>query len=137
MQYWIIALPREDMEHCIQIGTFGLNRKHSMGRVRKGDKVVCYITKEHKIIALGVTLSDYYLDTERIFKASGIFPDRFQFKATLFPPNKEIDFKSMLDDLTFISNKYYWSVYLRSGIASISEADWRLIVHNSPITSFV
>jgi len=124
---WIIALPREDMEHCIKIGTFGLNRKHSMGKVKKGDKVVCYVTKDCKIIGLGESTSDYYMDTEKIFKADDIFPDRFDFKVNSITPKNEIDFKMMVDDLTFITNKLYWSVYLRAGIVQIPDKDWNLI----------
>lgn len=82
MNYWIIALPREDMEHCIKVGTFGLNRKHVMGKVQKGDKVVCYVTKDCHVIALGETTSDYYMDTKKKFLSEGLFPDRFDFKAT-------------------------------------------------------
>jgi predicted RNA-binding protein len=127
LNYWIIALPREDMEHCIKIGTFGLNRKGTLGRVKTGDKVACYITKENKIIALGEATSDYYMDDKRIFKAAGMFPDRFDFKATSLGADKEIDIKSMVDDLSFITNKYYWSVYFRTGVAQIHQADWELI----------
>jgi hypothetical protein len=60
MNYWIISLPRPDMEHCIQIGTFGLNRKYIIGAAKPSDKVACYITKENKIIAIGEITSNYY-----------------------------------------------------------------------------
>jgi predicted RNA-binding protein len=122
--YWIIALPREDMEHCIKIGTFGLNRKQIIGKVKKGDKIACYVTKECKIIALGEATSDYYLDDKKIFKADGLFPDRFDFKATLVGPENEMSVKSIIDDLSFVTNKYYWSVYFRNGIVKIPNTDW-------------
>lgn len=127
MNYWIIALPREDMEHCIKVGTFGANRKHSIGNVQKGDKVACYVTKETKIIALGEASSNYYMDDKKIFKAEGVFPDRFDFKALPLGKENEINFKTMVDDLEFITNKFYWTVYLRNGIAKITKEDWELI----------
>lgn len=127
MNYWLIALPREDMEHCIKIGTFGMNRKQTIGNVQAGDKVVCYVTKECKIIALGEVTESYYMDTKKIFKSEGLFPDRFDFKATLLGPKSEIDFKTMVDDLQFITNKFYWTVYLRNGIAKLTPQDWKLI----------
>jgi predicted RNA-binding protein len=135
LNYWIIALPREDMEHCIKIGTFGLNRKGTLGRVKKGDKVACYITKENKIIALGEATSDYYMDDKRVFKASGMFPDRFDFKATLLGADNEVNIKTMVDDLSFITNKYYWSVYFRTGVAHIPEMDWKVIENRIGILS--
>lgn len=127
MNYWIISLPREDMEHCIEAGTFGLNRKYIMGRVKAGDKVACYITKEYKIIALGETTSDYYMDTKKIFRMEDVFPDRFDFKAALLPKEREFNFKELVDDLQFITNKFYWTVYLRAGISQIPQTDWALI----------
>lgn len=137
MNYWIIALPREDMEHCIKIGTFGLNRKHNMGKVTKDDKVVCYVTKECKIIALGEVTSDYYMDTRKVFHSDGLFPDRFNFKAQQLEVKDELDFKSMVDELSFITNKLYWSVYLRAGIAQIPQEDWTLIQKKVKIGALV
>lgn len=115
------------MEHCITIGTFGLNRKHTLGKVRVGDKVACYVTKESKIIALGEAVSDYYIDDNKIFKEDSLFPDRFEFQVKSLPKDQEIDFRSMVDDLQFITNKFYWTVYLRSGIAKITQHDWNII----------
>ncbi|MBY0405737.1 MAG: EVE domain-containing protein [Cyanobacteria bacterium] len=127
MNHWIIILPREDMEHCIKIGTFGMNRKQIIDKVQMGDKLACYITKESKIIALGDVTESYYLDSEKVFIAEGLFPDRFKFKASLLNSHNEIDFRSMVDDFQFITNKLYWTVYLRTGIAKIPSQDWRLI----------
>lgn len=124
MNYWLTALPREDMEHCIKVGTFGMNRKQAIGNVRAGDKVACYVTKECKIIALGEVTESYYMDTKKVFKSEGLFPDRFDFKAAMLGP---VDFKAMVDDLQFITNKFYWTVYLRNGIAKITQQDWKLI----------
>jgi predicted RNA-binding protein len=127
LKYWIIALPREDMEHCIRAGTYGANRKQVINKVEKGDKVACYVTKECKIIALGEATSDYYMDDKKIFKAEGVFPDRFNFKASLAGSKNEVNIKTIIDDLDFITNKLYWTVYFRNGIAQITQADWELI----------
>ena len=128
MDSWILALPREDMEHCIKIGLFGRNRKILIWKVKAGDAIVCYVTKECKIIALGEATSDYYVDDVPVFKATEeVFPDRFKFKAKLIPSNRQIDLKTLVDDLEFIGNKAYWSVYLRSGMNRLTPNDWKLI----------
>ena len=128
MNSWILALPREDMEHCIKIGVFGKNQKGMLGQVKAGDNIVCYITKENKIIALGEAVSDYYMDDTPVFKATeGVFPDRFKFKAKALPANRQVDLKTMVDDLEFIGNKAYWSVYLRGGMNKVTAKDWKLI----------
>lgn len=131
MNHWIIALPREHMEHCIAIGKFGLNRKWILGRVQKHDKVACYITKEFKIIGLGEITEPYYVDDSKVFKADGMFPDRFDFTASQLPRDEEVDFISMIDQLSFIKNVAFWSVYLRSGVVQISADDWSLIANKA------
>ncbi|MBX9688712.1 MAG: hypothetical protein K2X27_18540 [Candidatus Obscuribacterales bacterium] len=67
MRNWLICLPRADMEHCIKIGKFGLNRKHIMGGIKEGDGVVCCASKDWKILAVGRATSQYYLDTAKVF----------------------------------------------------------------------
>lgn len=127
MNYWMICLPREDMEHCIKKGVFGASRCGSLKNARKGDKLVCYITKECKIIALGELTSDYYMSDDNVFRTEGVYPDRFNFKAAKLPKNKEIDVKSIIDDLTFVTNKAYWSVFFRLSNRRIPKEDFSLL----------
>lgn len=135
MNYWLLALPPEHIEHCIKIGTFGLNRKHIMGRVKTGDKVACYAHKDRKIIGLGEATSDYYVDDKKIFAAEGHFVDRFDFKATRLPVDEEIDFMAVVDRMSFIKNIIYWSAYMRNGIIQISQDDWKTILSQSKTTA--
>lgn len=134
LKYWIIALPREDMEHCIKVGTFGKNRKSPLDKVERGDGVVCYITKERKIIAIGEVTEGYYLDDSAIFKKEGVFPDRIRFKARQFDGKDEFDFISIIDKLQLVTNIAHWSVYLRTGFVQISQADWNLICSKTSFT---
>jgi len=127
MNYWLIALPREDMSHCIKIGVFGATRRIGIGKAKKGDKLVCYVTKECKIIGVGEITSDYYMSDDPIFRSQGVFPDRFNFKATLIDKRKEIDIRSIIDDLSFVTNKSYWSVFFRLSNRQIPEQDYKLI----------
>lgn len=128
MNHWIIALPRKDMEHCIKIGTFGLGRKFILGHVQKGDKVACYVTKEYKIIALGETTTDYYVDDSSVFEKEGLFPDRFDFKAEKLASDAELDFMTVIDKMSFVKNLAYWSAYFRNGIVRIQAADWNTLI---------
>ena len=128
MNHWIIALPRKDMLHCIKIGTFGLGRKFILGHVQKGDRVACYVTKEYKIIALGETTSDYYVDITPVFEKDGLFPDRFNFKAEQLPDDAELDFMTVIGKMSFVKNLAYWSAYFRNGVVRISASDWNTLV---------
>jgi hypothetical protein len=126
MNFWLICLPRVDLQHCIKVGTFGLSRKNVIKNVKTGDKLVCCAGKgDWKIIALGVATSDYFLDDEQIFLKNGFFVDRFHFRAQNFP--SELDLMSVIDRLSFVTNPSFWAVYFRNGIAKLSEKDWQLI----------
>lgn len=112
----------------MKIGTFGLNRKYMLGQVCKGDKVVCCAGKsDWKIIGIGTATTDYYVDDTKVFLADGIFPDRFDFSAEPIKKNSELDLMRVIDDLSFVTNVTYWSVFFRSGIVKMQERDWQLL----------
>ena len=109
-------------------GTFGLARKYILGQVSKGDAVVCCAGKgDWKIIALGSATSDYYVDDTKIFLKDGYFPDRFDFSTEKLPKDREIDIKSVLDRLSFVTNIAYWPVFFRNGIVRMSHSDWQFL----------
>jgi predicted RNA-binding protein len=131
MNYWIISLPRLDLEHCIKIGKFGRNQKWALGRVKSGDKVVCMVSKEWKMIAFGEATSDYYLDTEPCFLKEGLFPDRFDFRANKVSEDKQVKLTDVIEKLSFIKDLAYWAVHFRNGIVQVAKEDWELIQKQS------
>lgn len=128
MNYWFVNLPREDMEHCIKIGTFGLNSKQSMARIEPGDAVICCVTKEKpwKIIGFGEITTAMYVDDKPVFRKSGGFWYRFDFKAESLSNDQEIDALSLMSEFSFVTNYLYWPVYFKGGIKSISKEDYDL-----------
>jgi hypothetical protein len=128
MNYWLICLPRADLEHCMRKKTFGLARKHILGQVSKGDAVVCCAGKgDWKVIGLGSATSDYYVDDSKVFLKDGYFPDRFDFEAEHLLKESELDLMSIIDQLSFVKDLAYWAVFFRNGIVRMSKADWELI----------
>lgn len=121
----MIALPRADMEHCIKIGTFGLRRKLSIQKVKKGDQIACYVTGEMKIVAVGEAISDYYLDDSNVFLKNDAIVDRFNFKVEKL--KQEISFTAYLDQWSWITNLAHWAVYFRVGIVQMKQRDWDMI----------
>lgn len=130
MSKWIICLPREDMEHCIQIGTFGLSSKQSLSRVKIGDEVSCCVTREKpwKLIAFGKATSELFIDDAPVFRKEGRFYYRFSFDAVRLDSGKEVDLQQLLPSLSFVSNILHWPIYFKGGIKSISEEDWRRLL---------
>lgn len=133
MNYWLLCLPREDLEHCMKKKVFGLARKHTLGQVAKGDRIACCVTKgDWKVIALGTALSDYYIDDTDVFLKTGSFSHRFDFTSDKLPKEREFDIISVIDQLSFVTNLVYWAVFFRNGIAKMSKKDWELL--NSKIS---
>lgn len=131
MNYWLLCLPRQDMVRCMEVGTFGLQRKHILGKVKKGDSVVCCAGKgDWKIIGVGSTTSDYYVDDKKVFLKDGYFPDRFDFDAESLPKDRELDVMSVIDRLSFVKELAYWAVFFRNGIVQMSKQDYELICHH-------
>jgi len=131
MNYWLICLPRADMEHCMKVGTFGLSRKNVISNVQKGDAVVCCAGKgDWKVVGTGHTTGDYYVDDKRTFLKDGYFPDRFDFQAKKLSKDAELDVMSLLDQLSFVKDLAYWAVFFRNGIVRLSKDDWNLITQN-------
>jgi len=64
------------------------------------------------------------MSDENVFRSEGSFPDRFNFKASPLGRNKEIDIKSIIDDLAFVTNKAYWSVFFRLSNRRIPKEDF-------------
>lgn len=128
MNYWLICLPREDIEHCMNLGTFGLSRKHIVNQVKKGDSVLCCAGKgDWKVIGTGAATSDYYLSVDKVFLKDDYFPDRFDFTSTLLSADDELDLKPILSELNFVKDLKYWAVFFRNGIVKLTEEDYLLI----------
>ena len=130
MRYWLISLPRQDLEHCMKIGTFGLNRKHILGNISIGDPIVCCAsTKDWKILGTGAASSKYYMDNTSVFLKEGDFPDRFDFESTKkLTRDLELDLMQVIDRLGFVKSLAHWAVYFRNGIVEISKGDWELFL---------
>ena len=127
MNYWLMCLPRANLEHCMKVGTFGLARKHVLGSVAKGGPVVCCAGKgDWKIIGYGEATSDYYVDDKKVFLKDGYFVDRFDFSSEKLGSNQEVDIMQIIDRLEFVKNLAYWAVFFRNGIVKMSKRDWEL-----------
>lgn len=128
MNYWIVCLPREDMDHCIRVGTFGRNGRHIISNVQAGDGVACVVSKEKpwKLVGIGVVSESYYVDDTKVFKKDGLFPDRFDFKVER--ANIEYDFDKVVGHLGAVTHPEYWPVYFKNGMVKISQTDWELLV---------
>ena len=127
------------MEQCVKVGTFGLNRKHLLGKVEPGDKLVCCAGKgDWKIVGLGTVSGAHYVDDSKIFLSDGLFPDRFDFSAERLASDAEVNLMTIIDDLSFVTNVAYWAVYFRNGIVEMTKDDWQLVtskISSKPVST--
>lgn len=133
MNYYLVCLPRADMEHCIKIGTYGLKRRNVISQVATGDKIACIVTREPdwKIIALGEATSDYYIDDKQIFREEGLFVDRFNFKSLKLKP--ELKLWDLMDSLKFVKKQEYYAAYFKNGIVKLTKDEWTAIAEAADI----
>jgi len=135
MAYWIFVTNEENWHAVRKNNVWGLpeGRENSIKRVKPGDLAFIYVMQTKKgdkiipsrIVALYEVVSKPFRSTSRIFKG-GTYPNRVKLKP-LKIAKRPIDFKSLIPKLKFVKNKQYWTGYLRSGLASIHEDDYRLI----------
>jgi hypothetical protein len=104
MKFWLLCLPEEDMEHCINIGTFGLSRKYVLAKVEPGDPIVFCASKIWKILGVGHATKGHYVNSKQVFLKDGQFDNRFDFESTRFPATHKRDLMSVIDQLSFVTN---------------------------------
>jgi hypothetical protein len=134
MKYWIVTLPREDLEHCMRIGVLGFNSKQRLGSIEDGDRILCCATREKpwKIIGIGTVSAPLYIDDKPVFKNPGGYWYRVNFKAELFLKENEIDFQERVGALSFVKNLVYWPVYFKGGIKELNLEDWNQLSSKIP-----
>ncbi len=102
--------------------------------VEKGDKAAIYIMETTKkesvypprIKGLYEVTSNPYISRKRIFKG-GTYPNRVKLKPEIVLEEGFVNFKELIPDLDFITNKKYWFGHFRAGINDISKKDYQLI----------
>lgn len=123
---WIFVADRDTWPFCVNEGSFGLESRP--GRIKDanvGDPCVAYVTGECVFAGLGEITKPYYYDESCIW-ADGVFPHRLGIDIKL-DLDRTVDIRPLIDDLDFIKDKRYWSVFLRGGVVRIPLSDFELI----------
>lgn len=125
---WVISADRKSLEHCAKIGVFGLKSPGELKKVKAGDMLIAYVSKEKIFGGIGKVTKDYYPDDKEIFPW-GLYPDRIGIDLHLVPPDKAVNIWDVIDELSFIpkEGQAYWAVYFRSGFREITSKDFEKI----------
>jgi predicted RNA-binding protein len=145
MTYWIASSNRDNAEVVREKHIWGVPRRNRslMHRVKSGDKMLVYVRGEQEgetalpsaITGAYEVVSDPYEDETPIFltprhMGNEVFPFRMKVRpVAIF--DEPLEFKPLIPDLKFITNKKMWSGHLRVAMREIPEEDYRLILRRA------
>jgi len=142
MMHWIASLNRENWEVVKKKQVWGVpKRNHNiMQRVKPSDTILIYVRQEkvgNEVLPSAImgdleVTSEPYEEHTRIFgtppqMGDEIFPYRVKVKP-IHTFDKPLEFKPLVPDLKFITNKKMWSGHLRIAMREIPEEDYQFIL---------
>lgn len=100
------------------IGPHTPHRNH----VKKGDKIVIYQAgkKGRRFIGCATVHSDLKVDEKEPFK--------FVVLSNVSIWKKPVEISSVLDELSFIKNKWWWGAHLQGGISKLPRHDYLRLI---------
>ena len=142
MTHWIASSNRDNNKILDQKHIWGVPRRNKtlMQRVKPGDIILVYVRQEKgddTILPSAITgayevVSEPYEDHTRLFitppqMGDEVFPFRMKVRpVAVFA--KPLEFKPLIPDLKFITNKMMWSGHLRIAMREIPEEDYQFIL---------
>ena len=147
MTHWIASSNRDNQKILEKKHVWGVPKRNRnlMHRVKPGDTILIYVRQEKAddtILSSAITgayevVSEPYEDHSRLFTTpphmgDEVFPFRMKFRpvAVFAEP---LEFKPLIPDLTFITNKKMWSGHLRQAMREIPEEDYRLVLKRAGV----
>lgn len=141
MTYWIASSNRTNWEIIRANSIWGVPKRNKslLVRVRPGDEILIYVRSEQdkdQILPSAITgsfrVERCYEENSHLFiplpqMGSEKFPYRFALKPIkIF--KYPVEFKPLIENLTFITNKAMWSGHLRVAMREIPEVDYQFIL---------
>ncbi|WP_054848081.1 EVE domain-containing protein [Methanoculleus chikugoensis] len=152
MTHWIASSNRDnqkilDAKHIW--GGVPKRNKTLMQRVKPGDTILVYVRQEKEddtilppsaITSAYEIVSEPYIDHSRLFvtpppqMGDEVFPPyRMKVRPVAVFAEPPLEFKPLIQDLTFITNKTMWSGHLRIAMREIPDEDYRLILRRAGV----
>ncbi|MBW2675000.1 MAG: EVE domain-containing protein [Deltaproteobacteria bacterium] len=144
MTHWLAISNRDNSEVVIRKNIWGVPKRHinQIGKTKTGDTLLIYVGQQ--VIDKDTTLppaitgcfeiaSEVYEDSSKIFTAppklgDELFPLRIRLKPVMVF-KEPVEFKPLIPDLKFITNKKQWSGHIRGqAMRMIPDVDYQLIM---------
>jgi predicted RNA-binding protein len=147
MTHWIASSNRVNAKILDTKHIWGVPKRNKTltHRVKPGDTILVYVRQEKEgdtILPSAITgayevVSQPYEDHTRLFITPEHMGDEvFPFRMKLRPVAafaKPLEFKPLIPDLKFITNKTMWSGHLRIAMREIPDEDYRLILRRAGV----
>ena len=147
MTHWIASSNRDNAKILDAKHIWGVPKrnKNLIHRVKPGDTILVYVRQEKEddtILPSAITgayevISEPYEDHSRLFvtppqMGDEVFPFRMKVRpvAVFAEP---LEFKPLIGDLNFITNKAMWSGHLRRAGREIPDEDYRFILRRAGV----
>lgn len=119
-----------DIDNQFACAGFPERNKKSVKQMECGDKIIYYVTKVSKFMAVVEVVGEYYYSEEPIWDDPyDLWPHRVLTKPIKYIQSVEdgIYIKDIWDNLDFISNKVRWGSQVQGSFRRISEHDFNVI----------
>jgi predicted RNA-binding protein len=145
MTHWIASSNRDNHKILDKKHIWGVPKRNKtlMHRVKPGDTILVYVRQEKEgdtILPSAITgayevVSEPYEDQKPLFvtpphMGDEVFPYRMKVRpvAVFAEP---LEFKPLIGDLKFITNKTMWTGHLRQAMREIPAEDYHLILRRA------
>lgn len=119
-----------DIENQFMCAGFPDRNKQSLKLMRPGDKIVYYVTKQSKFMAVVEVCGEYYYSEEPLWDDPyDLWPHRIPTKPLVFINSCEdgIFIKDIWDNLEFIKKKVKWGSQVQGSFRKLSKHDGGII----------
>lgn len=119
-----------DIDNSFKCAGFPERNKKSIMQMQTGDKIVYYVTKVSKFMAVVEVDGEYFYSEEVLWDDPyDLWPHRIKTKPIIFMEDIDdgVYIKDIWDNLSFIKNKVKWGSQVQGSFRKLSESDYYVI----------
>lgn len=119
-----------DIDNQFACAGFPDRNKRALRQMEPGDKIIYYVTKHSKFMAITEVVGEYFYSEQPIWDdLYDLWPHRIHTKPMIFIEKCEegVFIKDIWDNLEFIKNKTRWGSQVQGSFRKLSENDYHVI----------
>lgn len=119
-----------DIDNQFACAGFPDRNKRALHQMEPGDKIIYYVTKHSKFMAITEVVGEYFYSEQPIWDdLYDLWPHRIHTKTMIFIEKCEegVFIKDIWDNLEFIKNKTRWGSQVQGSFRKLSENDYHVI----------